>query len=431
MKKRILSILTVTAMLLSMCAVSVYAEDAEITTPVTYNYTYEDGNGSKLEVQTNSKFGRPGNSYKVSYKENGNKNLKVGTADGTTNNVEEKPISSGQKIKVSLKAAGDSWNPDNVTLFLGIAAKVGTATSAANYSLKINNSTGEYMGWGNSLKKTTIGDDKFTKMPIPNKTWVQYDVVFSVYNDHNKLSVYANGRPLFEDVVLYGTVAGEVLKPFTAVTKPMMTWYAVEGYAFHLADVSMTIYPANYNETTEGKIVEDNPVDFELTDDFERETDGAILYKGMKILTNADNELVAEEDMENGWSAQYVSADDCILIKKGKTVYYYEKAFDRIEDFNINNMTVNPGKKECTVTVRNIENEAINPTLFLASYSGKNMVKIARSQNITIQPEEKGTLKVNLEVGENESVDKIRIFLFDSTGSLVPLKLARATAKSE
>ncbi|MBR2884665.1 MAG: hypothetical protein IKB93_07695, partial [Clostridia bacterium] len=184
MKKRILSILTVMAMLLSMCAVSVYAEDVDltkITAPVTYNYTYRDDSGSKLETQTNV-FGRTGDSYKVSYEEKGNKNLKVGNAVGTTtNNIDDKSISSGQKIKVSLKAAGDSWNPGNVTLYLGIGAKVGTETKASNYSLKINNSTGGYIAWGSSLTKTTIDEDKFTKIPIPNKTWVQYDVVFSVY----------------------------------------------------------------------------------------------------------------------------------------------------------------------------------------------------------------------------------------------------------
>ncbi|MBR2885884.1 MAG: hypothetical protein IKB93_14015, partial [Clostridia bacterium] len=238
----------------------------------------------------------------------------------------------------------------------------------------------------------------------------------SVYNNHNELSVYANGRPLFKDVVLYGTEEGEVLKPFAAVTKPMMTWYAVnDDYAFHLADVSMTIYPANY----EGTIIEDYPIDL-ADSDFKEETDGSLTYTGMQALSTSEVSKIVNQD----WTAEYKVSDNIGYIKmtKGDTVYH-EKVADRVNGFTLADVDKSAGEKRLSVKVKNVDAEgSVSPVLLLASYSGSNLVKVAISDAVTIDAKETGTLTANLMVAAEENVSEIRAFLLDSKGSLIPIK---------
>ncbi len=415
MKKRILSILTVTAMLFSMCAVSVYAEDVDLTQPQVYKYTVSKAGEFELITPTDDVYGKDKAEVKgvTGTASNASGAKEVTFSDG---DKEAKPVTTGQKIKVSLKAAGNTWTTKDNKVYVGVFGYKNNATDNSNknnFYVLMNNASGEIT----KFSAVEWDDEKYTYNTIktPNEDWVHYDLVIEVCSDKNLVSLYADGQEVFAGVPTGLAAYTSVSRPNVRVALPKNA----AGQEIYLSDISMTIYPANY----EGTIVEENPL--KLTNDFVREGDGAILYKGMKLLSNADEELVTK----SGWTAQYLS-DGYIRIKKGDEVYYYEKASDRIENFNINSMTIAPGKKEWTVSVRNIEEDAISPTLFLASYSGENMVKIARSENVTIQPGETKDLKVTLEVGENENVDKIRIFLFNSSGSLVPLKNARGTTKA-
>ena len=422
MKKRILSILTVTAMLLSMCAVSVYAADpidlTGITQPVTYNYTVSTVDTFSVFAPTDDVYGKDKAEVKgVTGTASNASATKEVTFVEDGDNKTAKTVTTGQKIKVSLKAAGNTWRTKANKVYVGVFGHKNNATDSNNknnFYVVMNNASGEITKIG----AVEWDDEKYTYNTIetPNEDWVHYDLVIEVCSDKNLVSLYADGQEVFAGVPTGLDAYTSVSRPNVRVALPAKA----AGQEIYLSDISMTIYPANY----EGTIVEENPL--KLTDDFVREGDGAILYKGMKLLSNADEELVTKI----GWTAQYLS-DGYIRIKKGDEDYYYEKASDRIENFNLNSMTIAPGKKEWTVSVRNIEEDAINPTLFLASYSGENMVKIARSENVTIAPGETKDLKVTLEVGENENVDKIRIFLFNSSGSLVPLKNARGTTKAE
>ena len=420
MKKRILSILTVMAMLLSMCAVSVYAEDVDLTTipgPVTYKYTVtgEASNSGKTETGLKKVFG--GNNSHLSTKITAesallsNKEFTLSSEDA--NAIDAKKVTIGQTIVISYRIASDDWsNTANVIVRGGIKGKDEEANSlSARFEAK--HSIGEFLKAtikpGDFNSSTGKLSDASTVNKAPNQKWVKYDVVVKVDDKGNKVSFYADGKPFFEDKNMG-------LNPYSTVTTPNLQMYIKKGYNIYISDVSMTIYPVGYN----GDFVEEYPL--VLTDDFLREDDGSIIYKGVKTFYDADTELVTK----GGWTAQYVK-EGYVRIIKGTTsageIYYYEKAADRVNGFDLTDVDISEGEKSLSVKVKNVDaEESVSPVLLLASYSGSNLVKVAISDAVTIDAKETGTLTANLMVAAEENVSEIRAFLLDSKGSLIPIK---------
>lgn len=415
MKKRILSILTVTAMLLSMCAVSVYAEDVDltkITAPRTYEYTVTDVPNSTV-ISENGKFGKTSKeqSWYVTCA-NAEKNSKV-TFNGDSTN---KLVTTGQKIKFTCKVAGDPWTTeDDALVYVGFYI----SNNGGLYTAQLRNHSGTLRKMSSNIKGT-ITSGAENAIPAPEKNWVQYDMVLEIGESENKLSLYSDGQAHFTDVVIKGATASVDIPAFSYVTTPGVQWYTRSGCAFHLADVSMTIYPANY----EGTIIEDYPVTH-TGSDFKEEEDGSLTYTGMQALSTSEVSKIVEAD----WAAEYLVSDNIGYIKmtKGDTVYY-EKVADRVNGFTIADVDTSAGEKRLSVKVKNVDaEESVSPVLLLASYSGSNLVKVAISNAVTIAKGETGTLTANLMVAAEENVSEIRAFLLDSKGSLIPIKSVIST----
>ncbi len=424
MKKRILSILTVMAMLLSMCAVSVSAENVDltgITTPVTYNYsvTGEASKTGTTETGLKKVFG--GNNSHLATKITAeselisNKEFTLTSEDANATGTKE--VTVGQTIVISYRIASDDWsNSANVIVRGGIKGKAEDDTSL-NARFEPKHCSGEFT-------KSTLKTGDFDSegklsgtLPVnkaPNQKWVKYDVVIKVDNEGNKVSFYADGKPFFTDKSMG-------LAAYSTVTTPNLQMYIKKGFNIYISDVSMTIYPVGYN----GDFVEENPL--VLTDDFLLEDDGSIIYKGVKTFYDADTELVTKD----GWTAQYVK-EGYVRIIKGTTsageIYYYEKAADRINGFALTDVDTSAGEKSLSVEVKNVDaEESVSPVLLLASYSGSNMVKVAISDAVTIAAGKTGTLTASLMVAAEENVSEIRAFLLDSKGSLIPIKSVIST----
>lgn len=414
MKKRILSILTVMAMLLSMCAVSVYAEDVDLTKipgPVTYKYTVESVQNSTVTLE-NGKFGKTSKEQSWFVEcETPSKNSTV-TFDGDSKN---KLVTTGQKIKFTCKVAGDPWTTVNSALvYVGFNA----SGSSSMYTAQLRNRSGDLYKMSNNIKGT-ITSEEVNKIPAPEKNWVQYDMVLEIGESENKLSLYSDGQAHFTDVEIKGATAYESIPAFSYVTTPGVQWFTRSGCAFHLADVSMTIYPANY----EGTIIEDYPIthtDSDFKEEFKEEEDGSLTYTGMQALSTSEVSKIVNQD----WTAEYKVSDNIGYIKmtKGDTVYY-EKVADRVNGFTLADVDTSAGEKRLSVKVKNVDAEgSVSPVLLLASYSGSNLVKVAISNAVTIAAGKAGTLTANLMVAAEENVSEIRAFLLDSKGSLIPIK---------
>lgn len=414
MKKRILSILTVMAMLLSMCAVSVYAEDVDLTTitaPVTYEYTVTDVPNSTVTPE-NGKFGKTSKEQSWFVEcETPSKNSKV-TFNGDSKN---KLVTTGQKIKFTCKVAGDPWTTgDYALVYVGFYI----SDNGGLYTAQLRNHKGELDKMSSNIKGT-ITSDKVNAIPAPEKNWVQYDMVLEIGKSENKLSLYSDGQAHFTDVVIKGKTASESIDAFGYVTTPGVQWYTRSKCAFHLADVSMTIYPANY----EGTIIEDYPIPHtgsDFKEEFKEEEDGSLTYTGMQALSTSEVSKIVNPD----WTAEYKVSDNIGYIKmtKGDTVYY-EKVADRVNGFTLADVDTSAGEKRLSVKVKNVDAEgSVSPVLLLASYNGSNLVKVAISNAVTIDAGKTGTLTANLMVAAEENVSEIRAFLLDSKGSLIPIK---------
>lgn len=428
MKKRMLAVLTTLAMLISMCSISVYAEDTGVVEGLReYEYTVKGAKqlpGTVTVSKTNQGiFGGSSNlaltKFTVKNERIGNKDLDFNSPDKT-----HKELKAGDTIVVSYSAALDNLM-DAVSIRFGITGTVKGGTETTNkyftvkpFDGKLYTSNLKDVGdFGSDCKPTGLLD----VVQTPTQKLVKYDVVIKVGENGNTASFYADGRPFFENKDMG-------IEPYESVQVPYVR-ISVEPIKnadniLYVSDVSMTIYSKEYT----GTIVEKNPLttDTILPDGFEREGDGSIVYKGLRLLSNADEDLIADEN----WTAQYVGADGYMRIKKGDTTYYYEKASETISNININNMDVNVGKKEWKVKVRNIEDNSISPVVLLASFVDDEMVKCAYSDpSITIEPDETKEIDVSLDVSEGENVNTIKIFIFDSFETLTPLKMERQTSK--
>ena len=225
-------------------------------------------------------------------------------------------VSYGDKVKVSIELAMDAdYSSNYAVIDLGMKAKAGTKSlTYDSIQPQFNPTLGSLYAKGYVTNLGTVA-----KNPVPAKTWVTYDIIYTIgQNDNaetadineavaNTVSVYANGIPMKENITL--AKSGANLEAITEVTG---VYFFERGRKtpIYFDNVSLTYYPASGED--EPVLIADPMIDSDGNKIPDIDTNGILSIADNGSLGIADISTTLEDVLNlapEGWTFSYVNAD--------------------------------------------------------------------------------------------------------------------------